>query len=723
MQQAHGQGRDQRRLFRRFRQHGIARHQRSGNLAREDGQREVPRADRRDHAARRTHAGLAFGGVIAQEINGLAQFAHGVGQGLPGFLGEDGEDLAEVFFIQVRGAAQHGGAFGGRGIPDLRIGHGAACGARIGEQHLGDIRAGGRVADRVGGAGWRGHGDRASIVGDDMARRFDPGQRVFIAQVEPFRIGPSRPEQIGRCHQGGRGLRGFQRRDGIAGYILGRDGFVHDLMHKAAVRAVFQQAADQIGQQIAMRADRRIDPAAALVFADHDVMQTLAHAMQALEFEIGVADHVQNRRDRVGVMGRELRIDAVGIADQLLRIGDIADIGFHLAGEQGEVGQAFDLRALDLAVPIGALDQTHHDLAVKRRRGGIQPVDHRACALAISLHDHTKAVPTGKFGIRNHRRNDLQRQDQTVLFLGVDIHAHASGLGLAGQIADDRDQLGHHAVFLRDLVAGMQRRQLDRDAGIVADRALGAGPGNRLDCGCVFAGIAGGIGAGHRGLAQHVVAVGIALRFQRARAIQRLVDGLAQHELAAHFTHRAAGRGADHRFTQSAQRTAQGADDARLIVVQHLAGQHQRPGRGVDQRRRGLAQMAAPVGRRDLVFDQGVDGHLVGDAQHRLGQAHQGDAFAGRQPVFRQEMFHQRRLVLAADAADQIGGIGADAGARLGRQGGLGHQLLHQRRGGAELGVKREVGQGRCSGHRILRVVEASYLKQYRRCAQFMRPS
>jgi hypothetical protein len=44
------------------------------------------------------------------------------------------------------------------------------------------------------------------------------------------------------------------------------------------------------------------------------------------------------------------------------------------------------------------------------------------------------------------------------------------------------------------------------------------------------------------------------------------------------------------------------------VVVEHLAGQHQRPGRGVDQRRGRLAQMLAPVRRRDLVLDQRVDG-------------------------------------------------------------------------------------------------------------------
>ncbi|MCG6902754.1 MAG: Lrp/AsnC ligand binding domain-containing protein [Rhodobacter sp.] len=37
--------------------------------------------------------------------------------------------------------------------------------------------------------------------------------------------------------------------------------------------------------------------------------------------------------------------------------------------------------------------------------------------------------------------------------------------------------------------------------------------------------------------------------------------------------------------------------------------------------------MAAPVGRRDLVLDQCVDGFGIGHAQQRLCRAHQRDAF------------------------------------------------------------------------------------------------
>ena len=67
-----------------------------------------------------------------------------------------------------------------------------------------------------------------------------------------------------------------------------------------------------------MRADRRIDAAARALGLAHDLVQRLAHAVQALELEaVAVAGHRQHRGDGVGVVGGELRIDAVGHRQQL----------------------------------------------------------------------------------------------------------------------------------------------------------------------------------------------------------------------------------------------------------------------------------------------------------------------------------------------------------------------------------------------------------------------
>ena len=88
--------RDQRRLFGGFGQHGVARGQGRRDLAGEDCQRKVPRADAGKDAARAGVRRWRAVGVIAQEIHRLAQFCHGVGQGLAGLARQKGEDRAEV---------------------------------------------------------------------------------------------------------------------------------------------------------------------------------------------------------------------------------------------------------------------------------------------------------------------------------------------------------------------------------------------------------------------------------------------------------------------------------------------------------------------------------------------------------------------------------------------------------------------------------------------------
>ena len=76
-----------------------------------------------------------------------------------------------------------------------------------------------------------------------------------------------------------------------------------------------------------------------------------------------------------------------------------------------------------------------------------------------------------------------------------------------------------------------------------------------------------------------------------------------------------------------------------------------------------MAHVLAPVGRRNLVLDQGVDGFGVGHAQQCLGQAHEGDAFVRGKAVFREEHFHQAGAGFSADFAHEIGGTRDDAGA------------------------------------------------------------
>ena len=240
-------------------------------------------------------------------------------------------------------------------------------------------------------------------------------------------------------------------------HLLGRHVQIDDLVDEGRVGAVFQKPPHQIGQKIAMRADRCIDPAAGAFGFQHDVMQPLAHPVQALKLvRLARLRHVEDGGDRMGIVGGELRIDPVGHRQQLAGIGDIADVGRLFAGKDRKVGQAQHLRALDLGVPIGALDQPHHDLAVQPDGHVMQPVDDRPRPAAIGLHDDAEPRPPGQLGVAQHRLDHTQRQGQPVRLFGVDVKAHAGAGRLAGQIADHGDQFGHDAGLLGHLIARVQ---------------------------------------------------------------------------------------------------------------------------------------------------------------------------------------------------------------------------------------------------------------------------
>ena len=78
--------------------------------------------------------------------------------------------------------------------------------------------------------------------------------------------------------------------------------------------------------------------------------------------------------------------------------------------------------------------------------------------------------------------------------------------------------------------------------------------------------------------------------------------------------------------------------------------------------------MPTPVRWRNLVFDQCVDGFCIRHSEKRLGQAHQRNALVGGKAVFSQKHFHQTGLGVVADRANEVGGIGRNAGAVLSAQ-------------------------------------------------------
>ncbi len=87
--------------------------------------------------------------------------------------------------------------------------------------------------------------------------------------------------------------------------------------------------------------------------------------------------------------------------------------------------------------------------------------------------------------------------------------------------------------------------------------------------------------------------------------------------------------------------------------------------------------MALPIGAADLVADERVGGVGVGDAQERLGEAHQDHALLGREAVFVQERVEPALPdPLLAHAAHEVARALGDAVERVRRQRGRLDELL-----------------------------------------------
>ena len=177
-----------------------------------------------------------------------------------------------------------------------------------------------------------------------------------------------------------------------------------------------------------MGADRGIDPARAaqLVVADDLLIQRLPHAVQALELILAGderAGHAVDRRDRVGIMGGELREHRVGCGQQRAGAGEIADVGVDLPGEHRKALKPVDLGALDLAVPVGALDQADHEPVAAAPCEIDQPADHVGAAFLICLHHEADAVPAGQRRVVAQRLQQVERELQPFGFLSVDVEA------------------------------------------------------------------------------------------------------------------------------------------------------------------------------------------------------------------------------------------------------------------------------------------------------------
>ena len=152
-----------------------------------------------------------------------------------------------------------------------------------------------------------------------------------------------------------------------------------------------------------------------------------------------------------------------------------------------------------------------------------------------------------------------------------------------------------------------------------------------MDRGLIGSKIARGIGRRRRRFSQHVIGIAEAVRLHRSGPGECFADGLPHDELFTHHPHGEIDALADQRFSASGDQSDQRIRQRALARgPRQFAGDHQSPGRGVDEQRRAVTEMGAPVAAADLVADQRIARGAVGNTQQCFRQTHQRHALLAR---------------------------------------------------------------------------------------------
>jgi len=204
----------------------------------------------------------------------------------------------------------------------------------------------------------------------------------------------------------------------------------------------------------------------------------------------------------MGIVGGELRVELGSLLQHQPRAGEIGDIGIRLAREDRVARQAALLRALDLAVPVGALDQAHVQDALRLARKADQVTQHGGRALLVGLHRDAEARPAGQPRIAADRLEQLECQLEALGFLGVEGQRDARVACRNAQFGEARREVPDDAPAMRPVEARVHRGELHRntrarlEVGVLADAGA-----QRADGRAVGLEVTVGIRAGECGFA------------------------------------------------------------------------------------------------------------------------------------------------------------------------------------------------------------------------------
>src|SRR5258706_5934714 len=148
----------------------------------------------------------------------------------------------------------------------------------------------------------------------------------------------------------------------------------------------------------------------------------------------------------------------------------------------------------------------------------------------------------------------------------------------------------------------MQGGKLDGDAGSAIWPAAGARLADRVDRVLIGSEVTRGVFGSARRLTQHVEGMQVSALLVGATPRERLLDGLAHHELLAEEPHGEIDATPDEGLAAARDEARDGPAQRVLAMGRdELAGDHEAPGRGVHEDRVACCRVGAPIALRDLV--------------------------------------------------------------------------------------------------------------------------
>ena len=138
---------------------------------------------------------------------------------------------------------------------------------------------------------------------------------------------------------------------------LDRFTFVGNSVYERCVRAVLEQPAHEVRQQVLVAPDRRVDAAGApeTVGIDDLAVERLAHAVQTLKLVLVIrSGEFHDARNRVRIVGRKLRVEELAVVEKRTRGREIRYVRVDLARKHRVVLETKLLGVFDFRIPVGA---------------------------------------------------------------------------------------------------------------------------------------------------------------------------------------------------------------------------------------------------------------------------------------------------------------------------------------------------------------------------------